>query len=191
MKYAKHVFLTLFLLITNVAHAETIPRFQGLWVSPEILDDPSRRYVDERGNSSLCPWRSKAETGDLESQFKLAKFYYQGAGGAPDKKQAAAWFTTAAERGHVGSQSFLAFMYLTGEGVSKSPDAAILWYERAAKAGDLSAAQNLAFHFKQGQMLPRDLVRSLQWCQYFVDRQKKEDVPMSFKNGCERYVNDN
>jgi Sel1 repeat len=166
--------------------------------TPDGNDSPPRIFATceaavtaKQYNIAEQCWRSKAETGDLESQFNLARFYYQGTSGVRDKTQAAAWFTTAAERGHVGSQSFLALMYLTGEGVSKSPDAAIMWYERAAKGGDLSAAQNLAFHFKRGQMLPRDLVRSLQWCQYFVDRQKKEDVSMEFKNGCERYVNDN
>jgi len=65
MQFVRHVLLPLlmfFILITNVAHAETIPqRFQGLWVSPEILDDPSRRYIDERGKSSLCPPLSRDE----------------------------------------------------------------------------------------------------------------------------------
>lgn len=48
--------------IPKVAHAETIPqRFQGLWVSPEIMDNPSRQYISERGEYSNCPFLSKDE----------------------------------------------------------------------------------------------------------------------------------
>jgi hypothetical protein len=131
-------------------------------------------------------WRTKAEAGDLNSQFDLAKFYYQSS--TPDKKQAAAWFTTAAERGHVGAQSFIALMYLNGWGVPKSPDAAIMWFEKAAKSGDLSSAQNLAVQFKNGDLLPRDLNLATQWCQYYVDRLRPEDVPLELKAGCKKWT---
>jgi uncharacterized protein len=151
-------------------------------------DDCGHQY--ERGlfqQAESC-WRNKAQKGDLEAQFQLGKLYYHGEGVAADRKQAAAWFTTAAERGHVGAQDFLAVMYLAGDGVSQSPETAIKWYESAAKAGDLSAARNLAFHFKEGRLLPHDQARALYWCNYYVDRQKKDDLPSELKEGCEKWM---
>jgi TPR repeat protein len=79
-------------------------------------------------------------------------------------------------------------MYLTGVGVDQSSETAIKWYEAAAKSGDLSSAHNLAFHFKQGKLLPRDLERSSYWCLYYVDRTKKEDLPLDLRAGCEKWV---
>jgi TPR repeat protein len=145
-----------------------------------------KRYRD----AESC-WRTKAQSDDLEAQFQLGKLYYHGEGIDVDKKQAAAWFTTAAERGNISAQSFLALLYLTGDGVPQSTESAIKWYEAAARGGDLSAAQNLAFHFREGTLLPRDLERSLYWCIYFVDRQKKDDLPSEFQNGCENWLKKN
>jgi uncharacterized protein len=134
-------------------------------------------------------WRTKAQKGDLEAQFQLGKLYYQGEETGADKKQAAAWFATAAERGNVSAQSFLALMYLTGDGVSQSPEIAIKWYEAAAaRGGDLSAAQNLAFQYRQGRLLPHDPERSLYWCNYYVERQQKDDLPLALQDGCEKWL---
>ena len=142
-----------------------------------------KRYQD----AESC-WRTRAQKGDLEAQFQLGKLYYQGGEVDADKKQAAAWFSTAAERGNVSAQSFLALMYLTGDGVSQSPEFAIKWYEAAARGGDLSAAQNLAFQYRQGRLLPHDPERSLYWCNYYVERQKKDDLPSEFRDGCEKWL---
>jgi TPR repeat protein len=150
--------------------------------------DCERQFEDKRYQEAEACWRIRAQRGDLEAQFQLGKLYYHGEEIGVDKKQAAAWFTTAAERGSVSAQSFLALMYLTGDGVSQSPETAIKWYEAAAKGGDLSAAQNLAFHFKQGTLLPRDLERSLYWCKYFADRQRKDQLPSEFQDGCEKWL---
>jgi hypothetical protein len=133
-------------------------------------------------------YRVKAATGDTEAQFQLGKFYYEGNSGHRDKKMAAAWFTTAAERGHVGAQGFLGSMYLTGDGVPTSPNTAIEWYERAAKAGDLSAALSLAYLFKQGHYVSRDPDRAQYWCQYYVDRQRRDDLLRDLEDGCNKWV---
>ena len=153
----------------------------------EVTDCGSAYEHQRYRDAELC-WRAKAQKGDLEAQFQLGKLYYEGGDIPADKKQAAAWFTTAAERGHVGAQGFLALMYLGGDGVSQSPETAIKWYETAARGGDLSAALNLAFHFKQGQLLPHDAVRALYWCNYYVDRQRKDDLEPYLRNGCDNWV---
>jgi|SRR5579885_394753 len=161
------------------------------------LDDPSKRAAEADctklySNKKYLPaeecWQRKARAGDLDSQFQLGKFYYQGIEGKADKKQAASWFTAAAEKGHAGSQTYLAFMYLMGEGVPKSSEKAIELFETAAKRGDLSAAENLAFHFKDGQIVSRDLGRALYWCRYYIDRQKKDELPAYLKDGCEKWL---
>jgi TPR repeat protein len=152
--------------------------------------DCEKAYEQKRFRDAELCWRSKAQAGDLEAQFRLGKLYYQGAQQVPtDKKQAAAWFTTAAERGHVLAQGFLGLMYLNGIGVTQSSQSAIKWYEAAAKGGDLSAAQNLAFQFKKGTLSDRDAERALYWCNYFVDRQKKSDLSMEFDDGCDKWLN--
>lgn len=166
----------------------TICKGLAVEAAPGAIRDCQNAYAQKQYLDAESCWRAKAQKGDLEAQFQLGKLYYQGEETSADKKQAAAWFTTAAERGNVSAQSFLALMYLNGDGVSQSPEIAIKWYEAAARGGDLSAAQNLAFHYRQGRLLPHDPERSLYWCNYYVDRQRKDDLPLEFRDGCEKWL---
>jgi Sel1 repeat len=115
----------------------------------EALELETARQTERRASETCL--QDRAKKGDLETQFELAKYYYQGTNSSSDKAKAAAWFKTAADRGHVGAQSYLALMYMTGQGVEKSSESAIELYERAAKGGDLSSAHTLAVFFKTAQ----------------------------------------
>ena len=69
----------------------------------------------------------KAEAGDADAQFELARAYYIGKGVGKDYKKVAEWYTKAANQGNTGAQSNLGVMYYNGDGVSKNIVTGCAW----------------------------------------------------------------
>jgi TPR repeat protein len=105
---------------------------------PEIsLDRASQIEAD--GNP-LTDLRTKAETGDAESQNQLGEAFYAGKRGLPkDPVEAMKWFRKAAGQNHPAAQYNLAVGYERGDGVAKYEVEAYKWYRLAAKQGDRKA----------------------------------------------------
>ena len=69
----------------------------------------------------------KANTGDAEAQFELARRYDTGNGVKKSYSEAAKWYRMAAERGHEKAQHCLSSCYAFGWGVEKDENASIHW----------------------------------------------------------------
>jgi TPR repeat protein len=63
--------------------------------------------------------RMKAEQGDSDAQFQLAKLYYSGTGVTKSDAAAVRWYRAAAEQGYAKAQFNLGKMYHDGQGVPK------------------------------------------------------------------------
>ena len=88
--------------------------------------------------------RYKAENGDAEAQFRLARLYKVGFGYIEKNYELALkWFNLAAENGHVEAQFYLGQMYENGHGVTKNYKKAFEWYKLAAKQGHAGAQKAL------------------------------------------------
>lgn len=97
-----------------------------------------------------------ARAGDPQAQNLYGTMLKDGAGGAPDKTAAAAWYRRAAEAGDAEAQVNLGYMLFHGDGVPRDRQAGLGWYERAAEQGHAAAQFNAARVYWDGDGVPRD-----------------------------------
>jgi TPR repeat protein len=108
--------------------------------------------------------RSKAEKGDVASQFILGFTYEEGRGVAKDGAEAVKWYRMAAEQGHIPSQVNLASMLsYEGSGKAKNEAEAAKWYRKAAEQGETSSQAQLGFIYSNGHGVPKDEVEAVKW----------------------------
>jgi hypothetical protein len=75
----------------------------------------------------------RAQKGDAEAQFELAKHYEAGRIGLPqDLQQAAHWYREAANQGDAYAEVSLGIFYDFGKGVPRDYVLAYMWFERSA-----------------------------------------------------------
>lgn len=78
--------------------------------------------------------RERAEKGDAEAQFRLAKNYEAGRGGLKkDYAEAERWYRRAAEQGDPFAQASLGILFRFGKGVTKDYVEAYKWFYLAAE----------------------------------------------------------
>lgn len=120
---------------------------------------------EETSSSDLGMYKMRAEKGEVEAQYVLGRWHYEGIGGAPqDYKIALYWIGKAAMRGDRNAQSILGYMYDSGIEVSRDYQWALHWFEKAAKSGDGLAQHNLAgvyFYGRKG--IPQNYKKALEW----------------------------
>jgi len=77
--------------------------------------------------------RERAEKGDADAQFTLAKNYEAGRGGLKrDYAEAERWYLRAAEQGDPFAQASLAILFRFGKGVAQDYAQAYKWFYLAA-----------------------------------------------------------
>ena len=77
--------------------------------------------------------RERAEKGDPEAQFNLAKNYEAGRGGLKkDYAEAQRWYLRAADQGDPFAQASLALLFRFGKGVARDYVEAYKWFYLAA-----------------------------------------------------------
>ena len=74
----------------------------------------------------------KADQGDIQSQYEVAKLYYEGIGETSDKKEAIKYYKLAADKGHLASQNELSMIYFKDDNDSEG----IKYLKMAADQGD-------------------------------------------------------
>jgi TPR repeat protein len=106
---------------------------------------------------------ARAEAGDVEAQFQLARRYLTGQGMPKDPAAAAEWLQKAAEQGDARAQVNLAAAYAQGRGVTRDDAAAVNWLMRAAQQKHPRAMYELGERFMNGQGVPQSLVVAHMW----------------------------
>jgi uncharacterized protein len=134
-------------------------------VSAGVADDAKAAHDRGDDATALKLWRSLAEQGDVEAQFRLAVAYDLGKGLQQDYAAAAQWYRRAAEQGHVMAQHNLAHMYESGHGLPEeyALQAAVVWYARAANQGYRPSQVNLGGLYATGRGVRRDDVQAYKW----------------------------
>jgi len=77
----------------------------------------------------------RAERGDANAQYELARLYYQGKGVPENYAEAFDWYRKAADQGNAKAQYGLAFLYQEGKGVPQDYTQALSWCRKAADQG--------------------------------------------------------
>ena len=99
--------------------------------------------TDKDAIERMVELRKRAYQGQMDAQYNLGCFYYEGTGVEKNAELAVKWFEQSANQGHMEAQCSLANCYGEGAGVEKNEVLAAKLYERSAKQGYVHAQQNL------------------------------------------------
>jgi len=111
--------------------------------------------------AAVATYRKLAESGNADSQYRLANAYAQGSGVQKDYAEAAKWYRKAAEQGHVVAQNDLGVMYANGWGVPRSEEDAWKWFLTSAAHGYVGAQSNVGAMYLNG----RNDAEAVRWMQ--------------------------
>ncbi len=95
--------------------------------------------VDSYAASHEKVFRTSAEQGNAEAQYKLAMLYDRGIGVENDNSEALKWYRQAAEQGYAKAQYNLGMMYFFGKGVPQDKVTGYQWVALAADRGEKAA----------------------------------------------------
>jgi len=132
-----------------------------------FFGDPEGDRIEQKSiayEKKIDAAKTRAETKDVNAQYKLAKLYRDGEGRTKNLRLAHNWFKKAAEQGHSGAQYQLGRLYEKGQGGRQDYHKAAEWYHLAAKLGRSRDAHfalgDLYFH---GRGVSQDPGASIDW----------------------------
>ena len=96
-------------------------------------------------------YRTAAEHGYTQAQFRLAKLYEYGWVVPRYDEKAVRWYHAAAEHGDADAQFELGLRYEHGRGVLRNIEEAIKWYRKAAQQGFIKAQHHLDLKYNFGR----------------------------------------
>jgi hypothetical protein len=161
-----------FAAASSLVHAKPVDRPGQLRHGERLLASPSLRspFADLNAGRAthgdlIGVLHARADRGDPEAQFRLARLY--AAGSESDIEQdlvtAARWMESAATKGHAAAQEALAGMYAAGIGVERNATLATHWWRLAADQGQASAQYNLGLQYAVGNGVPPDSTEAAFW----------------------------
>ena len=126
-------------------------------------EDPTRVKL-QAYMAEIETLKPKARSGDIRTQYELARLYHHGEPGAQDLTLALSWYTKAAQKGHIGAQYAIGTMFANGEGTKQSYYRASEWYRLAANLGRHPDAQfALGELYYRGHGPARDYAEAVDW----------------------------
>ncbi len=91
-------------------------------------------------------YTAKAQKGDPEAQYQLARLYFEANGVTHSDKKGELWLRKAAEQGYAQAQSDMGTMYATGLIVRQSAVEADKWYILSSRQGFGPGLRNMKTH---------------------------------------------
>ncbi len=113
---------------------------------------------------------TRADAGDAEAQYSLARIYANGEGVPRNGVEAVRWFRLGADQGDADAQNGLGVMYATGRGVPQDDAEAVGWYRLAADQGNGNAQFRLGGMYKDGRGVPQDDAEAVRWYRLAADQ---------------------
>jgi TPR repeat protein len=147
MRVCKAIFLLIIFCIPSAFAGECGGMLRSLMLHQEF---PAEKVAFVR---SLCI--EEAESGDVDSAYRLSFFYLGFGDWQPDK--AIPIIKDSALNGVSEAQYWLAWQYETGPLLPNDTEAALRWYQAAGDADHLLALSRLAQAYQAGELgLPRN-----------------------------------
>jgi len=147
--------LVIGIFVSPRRHASTVqetgkPATNRASSATEAIAANAASLGNTNSQESLTELGDKAQKGDAEAQYQLARRYYFGQGIPKDITLAAKMCRSSAEQGNASAQNLLGVLYEDGEGVTKDLVEAYKWYRKAADKGNEKANGNLSILASQG-----------------------------------------
>jgi TPR repeat protein len=150
----------------------------SLWLGSENKSPVRARSVPARvGSGAIEEKRVKAERGDAQSQYELARTFYV----AQDYGEAVKWLSKAAEQNYAAAQFSLGSSYANGIGVAQDYVEAVKWLSKAAEQNDAAAQCSLGSCYQYGHGVAQDYVEAVKW---FRKAAEQNDAEAQYSLGC-------
>ena len=104
-----------------------------------------------------------AEQNSSESQYWLARCYYEGIGTAENDELAFKWFKKAADQGYNEAIERVAHCYFEGKGVGQNDGLAFEWFKKAADQDYAEAQHGLACCYLEGRGVEQSYALTFEW----------------------------
>ena len=118
--------------------------------SSTIFEDASNYYKKNNFKKAFSLYEQLAYNGNIDAQYNLGIFFYNGIGVKQNKVLAFIWLSTAASKNHKLAQNKLGFMYEKGDIPNiKNKKKALQEYLKSAKQNYDIAQLNLAMYYNQ------------------------------------------
>lgn len=118
---------------------------------PELLVSYGAVLYNDESVSSDISLERRAQDGDVQAQYELAKCHFKGIGVDINKAEAFYWFNKAAEQGDKDAQFYLAMCWEFGDGTVENKTEAFRWYQKAAEQENSDAQYRLALCYDDGK----------------------------------------
>ena len=131
--------------------------------------------------TALRGFKSLAEQGNVDAQFKLGRMYKGGNGVIQDGREAAKWYRLAAEQGNAEAQGELGLLYFQGW-VDLKADYVLsyMWFNILASNGDESAGRirdNIA-----RQMTPEQIAEAQKRTREYIEKNHTKEDAAKYKS---------
>jgi TPR repeat protein len=121
-------------------------------------------WSEEKTTCTYSPELAKrAEAGDADAQFDVARCYLGGKGVARDEKEAVKWYRKAAGRGDAYGEFLLGVAYECGVGVKRDYERAVEMYQKSAERGSVYGQCFLGSCYEEGFGVEKNEVLAKMW----------------------------
>jgi TPR repeat protein len=113
------------------------------------------RVDDESLELALDACYEAAENGDLQAQYEMGEFFYQGERVERDLEKALEWFERASIQGHPRAQYQLGLMHYQGDGVTRNLPQAYIILKMSAVNGEeaaMDASDRIALQMNENEL---------------------------------------
>ncbi|HEY9720309.1 MAG TPA: protein kinase [Trichormus sp.] len=131
-------------------------------------DEMDKTYVATE-NSKLADLAGKAEAGDVDAQYELGCFYYDGNVVERNLQLAFYWYAKAADQKFTDAIAWLAVLYRNGEGVEQNNEKAIALFQEGALLNDGYSQFLLADMYQHGCGIDVDADMAAYWYKKAVE----------------------
>lgn len=157
MTISMHTRVLFACLLAGIASSTALAQEQN--GNPLLVSTEERcafnRVDDESLGLAIQACREAAEGGDLQAQYEMGEFYYQGERIERDIEKALKWFERASIQGHPGAQYQLGLMHYQGEGVTRNLPQAYIILKMAAVNGEeaaMDASDRIALQMNEEEL---------------------------------------
>jgi len=119
-------------------------------LNSSIFEEASNHYKQKNFKKAFSLYKQLAYKGNVDAQYNLGIFYYNGIGVKQNKVLAFIWLSTASSKNHSLAQNKLGYMYEKGEIPDiKNKKHALEQYLKSAKQDYNIAQLNLGMYYNQ------------------------------------------
>ncbi|OCL97562.1 Beta-lactamase HcpA precursor [Aliarcobacter thereius] len=127
------------------------------------FDDAFDAFAKADYDKAFKLFEELEKSGDINAQFYLGLFYYDGKGIAKNYEKAIELYEKAANRGDADSQYNLGLIYVEGIATKQDYEKAKYWWEKAAAQKYNSAEFNLGIMYENAEGVKEDKTLAKQW----------------------------